>query len=254
MHYVVSCFLSQFLHILLTIFFSQFSSCIHSFIYFSCNYLISIHLLIILNNTRDAETNEKPKMKIKIKNSHLPQNDGQARARKEAMLNSKLIFKLQACILPANQTQKPEISATEKMQNNYTRKKHDTFLNSLILFSSVSSAKRTRSLTHTMIKCFFLFVYSSQFTQVLQQINKNTQKKTKVTTNNRQIVSSLFFVVNYALHLTKLPKIIVKTKPRRYYSQSNNLFLCWPHSFTRSLPLNVSTTLLLLLPVLTAKL
>lgn len=188
---------------------------------------------------------------MKIKNSHLPQNDGQARARKEAMLNSKLIFKLQACILPANQTQKPEISATEKMQNNYT-KKNDTFVNSLILFSSVSSAKRTHSLTYTMIKCFFLFVYSSQFTQVLQQINKNTQK-TKVTTNNRQIVSSLFFFVNYALHLTKLPKIIVKTKPRRYYSQSNNLFLCWPHSFTRSLPLNVSTTLLLL-PVLTAKL
>lgn len=87
-------------------------------------------------------------MKIKIKNSHLSQNDGQARARKEAMLNSKLIFKLQACILPANQTQKPEISATEKMQNNYTRKKHDTFLISLILFSSVSSAKRTHSLTH----------------------------------------------------------------------------------------------------------
>lgn len=33
--------------------------------------------------------------------------------------------------------------------------------------------------------------------------------------------------VNHAFRLTKLHKIIVKTKPRRNYSQSNNLFLGW---------------------------
>lgn len=85
---------------------------------------------------------------MKIKNSHLPQNDGQARARKEAMLNSKLIFKLQACILPANQTQKPEISATEKMQNNYTRKKHDTFKFVNIVFFCFFCQTHTLSYTH----------------------------------------------------------------------------------------------------------